>query len=64
MIEAEKKLDGVVVNDAFRVIEDFHNSKLYNPAHGSGDYNIVGNVPKVNSELAMKYIEMKDAIKR
>ena len=59
MIEAEKKLTGVVVSDPERVIEDFYNTKLYKPAPGPGDYNLVGHIPKVNSELASKYVEMK-----
>ena len=60
MIEAEKKLEGIVVSDPVRVLEDFHNTKLYKPALGPGNYNLVGEVPKVNDELATKYLEMKE----
>ena len=64
MMEAQKKLDGVVINDPERVIEDFRNTKLYKPAPGPGDYNLIGRVPKVNSELATKYVEMKETIRQ
>ena len=28
------------------------------------DYNIVGQVPKVNQKLAQKYVEMRDAMRK
>ena len=31
---------------------------------GDSDYNLLGQVPKVNSELAAKYIEIRDAMRR
>ena len=52
MIEAEKRLDGIVVNDPIKVISEFKNNQLFRPAPDENDYNIVGSVPKVNSELA------------
>lgn len=64
LIEAEKKLDGVVVNDPSKVIEDFKNTKLYRPAPTDTDYNLIGDVPKVNSELARRYVEMKETVRK
>mmetsp|Transcript_25176 Transcript_25176/g.33728 ORF Transcript_25176/g.33728 Transcript_25176/m.33728 type:complete len:89 (+) Transcript_25176:301-567(+) len=64
LIEADKKLEGVVVSDPSKVIEDFKNTKLYKPAPGPGNYNIVGSVPKVNDDLAKKYVGMKETIRR
>ena len=52
MIQAETKLDGVVISDAERVIEDFHNTKLYKDAADQDEYNFAGHVPKVNLDLA------------
>jgi len=54
----------VVVSDADRVIEDFHNTKLWRPAPGEDDYNLSGKVQKVNVELAQRYLEMKAVVKR
>lgn len=31
---------------------------------GDNDYNLVGQVPKVNSELALKYVEIREAMRK
>lgn len=63
MIQAQRQLDGVAVCDAEKVIDDFKNNKLYHPMPGE-DYMLSGQVPKVNHELAEKYVEMREAIRR
>lgn len=64
MIEAQKQLVGVAVCDAGKVIEDFKNNKLYYPMPGEDGYSLTGQVPKVNYELAEKYVAMREEIKR
>ena len=64
MIEAQKRLEGVAVCDAEKVIEDFKNNKLYHAMPGGDDYKLLGQVPKVNLELAEKYVRMREAISR
>ena len=31
---------------------------------GDNDYNLTGQVPKVNSELAQKYVEIREAMRK
>ena len=52
MIEAHKKLDGVAVIDPDKIINDFKNNHLYRPAPDANEYNLVGEVPRVNPDLA------------
>ena len=64
MIEAQKQLEGIAVVEPEQVINDFKNHHLFRPMPGDNDYNLLGQVPKVNSELAAKYIEIRDAMRR
>lgn len=64
MIEAQKQLDGIAVVEPEQVINDFKNNHLFRPMPGDNDYNILGQVPRVNQELAAKYVEIRDAMRR
>lgn len=64
MIEAQKHLDGVAVVEPEKVINDFRNNHLFRPMLGDNDYALLGQVPRVNQELASKYIEIRDAMRR
>ena len=64
MVEAQKQLEGVVVSDPEKVLTDFRNNRLFRPAPGEDDYDLLGKVPKVNAELAKRYIEMREIARR
>ena len=64
MIEAQKQLDGIAVVEPEQVINDFKNNHLFRPMPGDNDYNLTGQVPKVNSELAQKYVEIREAMRK
>ena len=50
--------------DAEKIIQDFRLNPIFNPMKDVNDYNIVGQVPKVNQKLAQKYVEMRDAMRK
>ena len=64
MIEAQKRLEGVIVSDPDKVIHDFKNNKLFRRARDEDEYDLLGGVPLVKNELAQRYIEMKETIRR
>ena len=59
LIEAQKQLEGVTVVDPDKVINDFKNNKLYQPALEADDYDFTNKVPTVSKELAERYVEMR-----
>lgn len=64
LIEAQKQLEGVTVVDPDKVINDFKNNKLYQPALEADDYDFTNQVPTVSKELAQRYVEMRQQIRR
>ena len=63
MIEAQKGLEGVVVTDPEKIINDFKNNNLFRPMDGS-QYSLAGQVPRVAPELAERYVEIREAMRR